>query len=429
VTQTVAIVTLGCKVNYTDSESIADSLKALGYRVVQGHQRADVAVVNTCTVTHKADYQSRQAVRRAKREIGDGPVIVTGCSVAVYPEVIRDIGVESVAVHPDDKDTIAGRILDLIGPPSDDADDHDSVSISSEYVYEGARTRAFVKVQEGCNARCSYCVVPLARGAERSAPIDEVVARICDLSQKGYREIVLTGIHLGRYGDTDDLSLLDLLKRLVEKNFPVRYRLSSLEPLEISDELVRFIADTPEIAPHLHIPLQSGDDRILKEMRRPYRTDHFETLIYRIHTLLDSPGIGVDVMVGFPGEDDTAFHNTVSLIERLPVTYLHVFPFSSRPGTTAHLMKKQVPSKIKKERARIMRNIGEDKNRMFRINSTGKILEVLTERKNGRYLTGKSENYLTVYMDNSAGEVNRLVPVIVEDLTEDGVYGKKAARM
>jgi len=429
VTKTVAVVTLGCKVNYTDSESIADSLKASGYRVVQGHQRATAAVVNTCTVTGKADYQSRQAVRRMKREIGDGPVIVTGCSVVVYPDAIRGIGVESVAVHPDNRDSIPGRIRDLIGPPSDDPYNDISASGSSEDVCDGARTRAFVKVQEGCNARCSYCVVPLARGEERSAPIEEVVGRISDLSRKGYREIVLTGIHLGRYVDSDDMSLLDLLRRLVKEKFPVRYRLSSLEPLEISDDLIRFMADTPEIAPHLHIPLQSGDDRILRDMRRPYRADQFAARVEKASMLLDSPGIGVDVMVGFPGEDDTAFHNTVSLIERLPVTYLHVFPFSPRPGTPAHRMRGQVPSKIKKDRARIIREIGEEKSRIFRESRMGKTLEVLTERRDGAHLTGKSENYLTVHMDDDSGEVNRIVPITVVDLTEDGVYGKKAVRV
>lgn len=426
-TQTVSVVTLGCKVNYTDSESIADSLKTLGYRVVQGHQRADAAVVNTCTVTQKADYQSRQAVRRMKREIGDGPVIVTGCSVVVYPEAIRGIGVESVVVHPDNKYSIPDRIRELIGPPSDDADDDMSSSGSSEDVCDGARTRAFVKVQEGCNARCSYCVVPLARGAERSDPIEGILTRISDLSRKGYREIVLTGIHLGRYGDSDDVSLLDLLRRLVREKFPVRYRLSSLEPLEISDDLIRFMAEAPEIAPHLHIPLQSGDDRILREMRRPYRADQFASRVEKASTLLDSPGIGVDVMVGFPGEDDTAFQNTVSVIERLPVTYLHVFPFSPRPGTPAHRMKGQVPSKIKKDRARIIREIGEKKNEMFRRSRIGRTLEVLTERRDGTHLTGKSEDYLTVYMDDDSGEVNRIVPVTVVCLREDGVYGKKAA--
>ena len=360
-TKTVSIVTLGCKVNFTDSESIADDLKAMGYRVVLGHHRADAAVVNTCTVTQKADYQSRQAVRRMKREIGDGPVIITGCSVVVYPEIVANIGVESVIVHPKSKDTIADIVRRYIGPSNipDGMNADASVKGSSRSVLDGARTRAFVKIQEGCNARCSYCVVPLARGAERSVPLKDIIDHISDLSSRGYREIVLTGIHLGRYGDTDKLSLLGLLRRLVEKKFPVRYRLSSLEPLEISDELIRFMADTPDIAPHLHIPLQSGDNRILKDMRRPYRTDYFTKLVEKANALLDSPGIGIDVMVGFPGEDDVAFNNTVSLIERLPVTYLHVFPFSPRPGTPAFRMTGKVPGNIKKERAKIIRDIGD----------------------------------------------------------------------
>jgi len=431
VTKTVAIITLGCKVNFTDSESIAGGLKALGYRVVQGHQRADAAVVNTCTVTHKADYQSRQAVRRAKKEINNGPVIVTGCSVAVYPEAFADIGVESVIIHPESKHTIATEVRRLIGPPdiSDGAEGKTFLSDVSRDVCEGGRTRAFVKIQEGCNARCSYCVVPLARGAERSVTSDNIVAHISELTLSGYREIVLTGIHLGRYCDTDGLSLLGLLKCLVERKFPVRYRLSSLEPLEIKDELLHFMADTHEITPHLHIPLQSGDDRILKAMKRPYRTDQFKELVEKANMLLDSPGIGVDVMVGFPGEDDIAFDNTVSLIESLPVTYLHVFPFSSRPGTPAYRMTEQVSSQITKERAKIVRDVGEEKNRMFRKSRIGKRLEVLTERNNGKHLTGKSENYLTVYMDDNSGELNRIVPVTVVDVWEDGVYGKQTARM
>ncbi|MBN1882919.1 MAG: tRNA (N(6)-L-threonylcarbamoyladenosine(37)-C(2))-methylthiotransferase MtaB [Deltaproteobacteria bacterium] len=430
-TQTVAVITLGCKVNFTDSESIAYDLKSLGYRVVMGHERAAAAVVNTCTVTGKADYQSRQAVRRMKREIGDGPVIVTGCSVAVYPESIANSGVDTVIVHPQDRADIADIVRNLIGP-SDTSDGNDEdvcVSDSSRDIHEDTRTRAFVKVQEGCNARCSYCVVPLARGRERSVPADTVVSRISELSSRGYREVVLTGIHLGRYGDTDSLSLVGLLGRLIEAGFPLRYRLSSLEPLEISDDLLHLMTDTPEITPHLHIPLQSGDDSILKAMKRPYQVDYFEKLVERANTLLDAPGIGIDVMVGFPGEDDNAFENTVSLLKRLPVTYLHVFPFSPRPGTPAFQMSEQVPGRIKKERAKIIRDIGEEKNRLYRQGRVGHTLEVLTERKDGIHLTGKSENYLTVYMDEHADEVNCIVPVTVVDLTEDGVYGRKTVCM
>ena len=430
-TRTVAVITLGCKVNYTDSESIVRDLRSMGYRVVEGHQKADAAIVNTCTVTGRADYQSRQALRRIKREVGDGPVIVTGCSVVVYPDSIIGAGVESIIMHPDNRGDIAPEIRRLIGPPGipDDESNDGFDSDSFGDPFGNGRTRAFVKVQEGCNARCSYCVVPLARGPERSVPVDDVVNRVSHLSSRGYREIVLTGIHLGRYSDGKGASLLGLLRRLSEKQFPIRYRLSSLEPLEIPDELLRFMADTPEVAAHLHIPLQSGDDRILRTMKRPYRASDFAGIVEKANILLDSPGIGVDIMVGFPGEDDAAFENTVSLIEGLPVTYLHVFPFSPRPGTEAFNMTGQLPGNIKKERAKTIRDIGDEKNRMYRRSRVGKTLRLLTERRNGRYLVGKSENYLTIYIDEGSSEVNRIVPVTVVDLTEDGVYGREAAGM
>ncbi len=414
-TATVSIITLGCKVNYADSEEITKILTDRGYRVIHGLAPADVSIINTCVVTGRAAYQSRQAIRRVTKVSPGTPIVVTGCAATVFPDRTgREVNVSAV-IAPHLNETIGDIVFSLIGAP-----------IQAEHTSPGGgRTRAFLKIQQGCNARCTYCIVPAARGPERSVPPEEVRRRVEGLVERGYREIILVGIHLGRYGNDLDspVSLARLLRSIPLDLFPARIRLSSIEPMELTDELVSVMVDSPAIAPHLHIPLQSGDDTILAAMGRPYNGALFERVVGAASRRLGGPALGVDVMVGFPGEGEKEFEHTVELIERLPVTYLHVFPFSRRPGTPAFSMEREVPGDIKKERARIARELGRRKKEEYINRWYGKEVTVLIEECGDGIVSGKSENYLKVYLPGSPDDINRFVGVIVDRAFRDGVYG------
>ncbi len=417
--KTVSIITLGCKVNFTDSQQIARTLIDRGYSVVFDYTPADVSIINTCAVTSRADYQSRQAIRRTARLSGDTPVIVTGCASSLFSERIREAAPASVVVPPMRRDLIADAVSSLIG-----ASDADVPDLSAP-----ARTRAFLKIQEGCNAGCAYCIVPLARGRERSIPPGEVLHQVSGLVERGYKEIVLVGIHLGRYGndlDGESVTLAGLLRAVDASLSQVRVRLSSIEPMEFTDELLEVTAQSRLVAPHLHIPLQSGDDSILESMGRPYRRDDFERIIRRAVSRLGDPAVGVDVMVGFPGEGDREFLNTVDLMRSLPVTYLHVFPFSRRPNTRAFTMEGQVPSMSKKTRARIVRELGMKKKDEYIARNIEKQLTVLVESHDSGLVRGKSENYLDVYLPGTPDDINSFISVIVERPFRGGAYGRRS---
>ena len=415
---TVSIVTLGCKVNYTDSEEITKALIDRGYRVVRDYCQADISIVNTCVVTARADYQSRQAIRKARKVSPTAPVIVTGCAAVVGPErAEREQGVSAV-VPPDQKAAVADIVGSLIGTPGE----------SSRQPARGTRTRAFLKIQEGCDGRCSYCLVPAARGSERSIEPGEALRRIEGLVERGYKEIILVGTHLGRYGSdlNPRLFLADLLESITGPKSPARFRLSSIEPMELTDGLLAVMEKNAAITPHLHIPLQSGDDRILAEMRRPYDREAFERVILSAVGRLKDPALGVDVMVGFPGEGEREFEHTLKLIRDLPITYLHVFPFSRRPGTAAFSMEGQVSGDLKKERARILRELGRIKKEEYIKRQIGKEVSVLVEECSDGLVWGKSPNYLEVYLAGRQDDVNSFVPVILGRPFRDGVYGSRS---
>lgn len=417
----VSIITLGCKVNFSDSEQMAGALTGRGYSVVFDHTAADLSIVNTCTVTARADYQSRQAVRRAARIAPESPVIVTGCAASLFPDRIRDAASSSVVVPPSERDTIGEIVRSLIGPPNDFG------AVPSP----AARTRAFLKIQEGCNAGCAYCLVPQARGHERSVPAPQVISTLLHLVERGYNEIVLVGIHLGRYGSdiTGEPNSLAGLLRLVESlDIPARIRLSSIEPMELTDDLLAVIAESRLVVPHLHIPLQSGDDSVLSSMGRPYRRSDFVRIVEGAATRLVDPGVGLDVMVGFPGEGDREFNNTLEVVRSLPVSYLHVFPFSRRPKTRAYSLDGQVPADIKRERARIARELGIEKKADYVARCMGKTVNVLVEGHNDGLAWGKSESYLDIYFPGGRGDVNRFVSVTLQRSFRNGAYGYQSIR-
>jgi len=431
-----SITTLGCKVNQFESETIVQELKQSGFQRIGKNNRAcdgkaDTCIINTCTVTHKASMQSRQAIRQAIRANPEATIIVTGCLAQTDPDDIRKIeGIHRIVGHAE-KHRIPQimQSIDLSSTPSSPDDNcfQPVLSVKSTFSPPGNRTRPFLKIQDGCDAFCTYCIVPHARGRQRSMPFEDVLTNVRAIQVAGFHEIVLTGIHLGCYGT--DLSparhLTELLTVLREQEAIDRIRLSSIEPLEITDELISLVSASStrpgHLCRHFHIPMQNGDDGILKRMHRPYRIKDFRKRIETIHQALPEAAIGADVMIGFPGETDQAYQNTLSFIESLPISYLHVFPFSPRKGTPAYAFSDRVPPEIVKERCREVRALGNQKKMAFLERHVQNEVEVLVEStpdaKTGR-LKGVTSNYIKVLLDEHEGIKNTFQKVRIEGIRD-----------
>ncbi len=428
----IALITLGCKTNQSDAASLAAELLIQGHRIVPSSQAADVTIIHTCTVTQKTDYQSRQIIRRRVARNPREQVIVTGCYAQVSPESLQAIpGVDYVVGMAERK-----RIPGIIGAKEKSRKAAVLISpVEKQESFEewklphfADRTRAFLKVQDGCNSFCSYCMVPYARGRNRSLPLERVLFQARGLAALGFKEIVLTGIHLGTYGE--DLvpppSLLTLLKSLEKENLGLRLRLSSVEPREFNPPLLEYLANSRQVCPHLHIPLQSGDDRILRRMNRNYSTAFFADLVNRLAQTIPGAAIGADFIGGFPGEDDSAFLNTMTMIERLPLAYLHVFPFSKRKGTPAAAFPGQVPPQVIRARCHALRELGEKKRDSFSRSFLGQRLKVLVEGKRDResgLLKGFSENYIPVLLPGGEELMNQEVEAEVTEVRDGKVFG------
>jgi threonylcarbamoyladenosine tRNA methylthiotransferase MtaB len=431
----VALTTLGCKVNQFESASFLSGLEERGAEIVPFSHEADVYIINTCAVTGKAGAQSRQMIRRALKTNSKARLIVTGCYAQVATQKVLEIGDWSVCIV---GNGYKHRLVDIaLSEKHCDLEMHMGDIGSKKKIcplpvrhFPDDRTRAFLKIQDGCNNFCSYCIVPYARGRSRSLPVDAALQQISVFAVSGYQEIVLTGIHVGMFGL--DLSpptrLLDFID-LATASYPaIRFRLSSLEPGEVQDEILALMAARPNFMPHFHIPLQSGDDSILQEMNRRYQADDFARLIGRIREKIPFAAIGVDVLVGFPGEDDAAFNHTCSLLEGLPVTYLHVFPYSKRPGTVAAGMANQISGPIKDERAARLRLLSDQKKAVFYQQHLGSIQRVLAENKNNRYrlMRGFTENYIPVLFPAQENMNNQIIDVFLDRLEDGIVFGRPA---
>jgi threonylcarbamoyladenosine tRNA methylthiotransferase MtaB len=439
----VAITTLGCKVNQYESAAMGESLEKQGFRLVSFLEEADYYIINTCTVTGRTDYQSRQLIRRAGKVNPQAAIIVTGCYAQTAPDVFAGMpGVTVVAgtlekdhiveiIGEIQKNSLIGKTLGSapsvqVGDIGGDINDWKVRPVSG---FPG-HTRAFLKIQDGCNAFCSYCIVPYARGRSRSIGKEEVMERILALARNGYREVVLTGIHLGVYGEDrqDGSSLVGILHQVEESRAIERLRLSSLEPREITEEILEIMKSAHIVCPHLHIPLQSGDDGILSRMGRNYDAAFFRGLTAKVCASRPDLTVGMDVMVGFPGEDEKAFENTVSLIESLPIAYLHVFPYSRRPGTAAARMENQVGEEDKKRRGQMLRELGMMKRQAFLERFIGSTMPVLIEKRKDRqsgYLKGFTHNYLPVLLQDGDGAmVNTIVSVKLESVRAGAMVGK-----
>lgn len=427
----IAFATVGCRLNQFETDALRGKAQAEMYRIVPFDASADVYVINTCTITAEADADSRRLVRQAVRRNPSALVAVTGCYAQAAPEAVAAIpGVDLVLGNGEKADLLAhlsgvrkngdprvlvgdvavGRRVDEYGP-----------------AIETDRSRAFLKIQDGCNYHCSFCIVPEVRGPNRSQPPQAILSEIRRLHGAGFPEVVLTGIHLGTYGRdlAPATSLTELCRRIADLAEAPRIRLSSLDPHEVKPDLIRLLAESPRFCRHLHLPLQSGDERILRRMRRGHTAAQFRELVERL--VSEVPGIAVtgDVIVGFPGEDDRAFQNTRELLESVPMAGMHVFSYSRRPGTDAAGYPDHVPKVVKAERSRILRALVARKAQAFRRGFLGETLEAVVLDRGGPdgLLEGLSDNYLRVWFAGASGLRGGIVRVRAEQVTGRGLLG------
>jgi threonylcarbamoyladenosine tRNA methylthiotransferase MtaB len=436
---TVSFATLGCRLNQVDSQEIQAALEVRGFRTVAAHEPADVVVINTCTVTARAEFSDRQAIHRAVRRGPGTRVVVTGCWAQIDPEAIARMSGVDLVVGNADKRALAALVEQLLSDGASTRRPRRHVSDVGEQrrlppapLAAAGRSRAFIKIQEGCQHRCAFCIVPQARGRSRSRELHVVVDQVRRLVEGGHVEVVLTGIDMGHYGAdlTPPTTLAALLRAVVDVTGLRWVRLSSLLPAYFSPELIEIVAGSDRIAPHLHIPLQSGSDRVLRAMRRPYTVAMYRRLVESLAGAIPGLGLGSDLIVGFPGEADDDFGQTLRLVSDLPFTYLHVFPYSDRRGTEAAALEGHLAPRIVAARSAELRRLGEAKSLAFRQNLVGGRQEVFVlerrERSRGS-LVGLTGNYVEVLFDGPDALIRRLVQVEVTGISGPQTFGAMIA--
>jgi threonylcarbamoyladenosine tRNA methylthiotransferase MtaB len=425
------VLTFGCRCNQADSAAMREGLCRRAMSECKSHQDADIIIVNTCTVTHRTDQQVRQAVRRLHRENPAARVIVTGCYAERDPETLAALPGVSLVVGNAERDRLP-EILDDLGdqsqgkivraPLTGDLD-----CLLQPMAHTGGKTRPLVKLQDGCDCRCAYCIVPYVRGPGRSAHPEEILAEVRSLVEAGFQEIVLTGVNLGTFGRKNKgcTHLIDLLRHIVEIPHLGRIRLSSIEPMMFEHSIIELAASSPAFARHFHIPIQSGSDRILRAMRRPYRAARVRELFLHVQRAIPDVGLGTDVLVGFPGETETDFAQTYEFIRDSPLTYLHVFPFSPREGTEAYSLPDRTPPKAMKERLNSLLEISREKNLAFRQRFLGQILPAITLAKEedlGESVVLTS-NYIHVRVPGLFVAPNRLLNIRIDRVLPAATWG------
>lgn len=424
----ISFVTLGCKTNQFESAAMADAAHKEGLLIVPAHEQADIVVINTCTVTARTDAESRRLVRRARRENPGARIVVAGCYSQLDPETFRDFPGVSLIIGNSEKRELMDLLRETETGQQVKVSDISREETAAPLIIESfaEHTRAFMQVQNGCNSRCAYCIVPHVRGRSRSVPPESALEGIRAFAKQGFREVVLTGIHLGAYGlDLEpSSSLFDLVAQAERDRIVPRLRLGSIEPTEIPDDLIQLLATAETICPHFHIPLQSGDDGVLAAMNRPYTTGFFREVAEKLATAVPGVFIGTDIIAGFPSETDTDFQKGYDFLKSLPLAAFHVFPFSPRQGTPAAAMAGKVPAGVIKERAEALRKLSEEKKRKFFEGFLGRELDVLIqeEGKNGA-LKGLSRNYIPVTLPAGSAVLNSEVKVKITAMEKDFVRG------
>ena len=430
----VACITLGCRTNQHDTAEMQTLLEKEGFVIVNQREKADAYVINTCTVTQKSDTSSRQAVKKSLELNPDALVVFTGCYAQLNPEEAAALPGLDLVLGNADKLEIAkllkaklrlwkkSEITEIVMSDIHKKRIFRTIPVKS---FQGI-TKAFIKVQTGCNEKCSFCTVVRARGKSVSDNRGNILNNIQEAINADFKEITLTGINLGTWGMDTGETFSSLVQDIIQLPGDFRVRLSSINPMEIDNDLIRLIAETEKICSHLHIPLQSGDNKILKQMRRNYNREQYIELVHRAVNAIPNLGLGADVIVGFPGETDTAFENTRKLIEELPFSYLHVFSYSPRRGTEANDYKDDIPGNIKKERNKILTQLIKEKGLEFRNKSLNTIATVLIENqrdKNNGKLKGHTDNYIPISLDGPDPLKNCLIPITLQNISGNFVEG------
>lgn len=426
----VAFYTLGCKLNFSETSTIARSFENKGYDRVDFTNRADMYVINTCSVTENADKRFKTLVRQAQKTNPEAFVAAIGCYAQLKPQDLADIHGVDLVLGASEKFKILDYINDL---SKNDFGVVHSCEIDEVDFYVGSyavgdRTRAFLKVQDGCDYKCTYCTIPLARGISRSDTLVNVLKNAKEISEQGIKEIVLTGVNIGDYGKGEfgnkkhEHTFFDLVKALDSVEGVHRFRISSIEPNLLKNETIDFVAGSNTFVPHFHIPLQSGSDELLKQMKRRYLTDLYVDRIKRIRKVMPHACIGVDVIVGFPGETDKHFLETYNFLNELDISYLHVFTYSERDGTPAASMSQVVPKNVRSKRSKMLRGLSVKKRRSFYESQLGKNRAVLFESENKEgYIHGFTDNYVKVKTPWNPELVNTLHKVTLSEIYEDGL--------
>lgn len=428
--QKVAFYTLGCKLNFSETSTIARDFQKDGFERVDFEEAADIYVINTCSVTDNADKRFKSIVKSALKKNSEAFLIAIGCYAQLKPEELASIEGVDLVLGATEKFKVMDYIQDL---SKNEMGEIHSCEIDEADFYVGSyaigdRTRAFLKVQDGCDYKCTYCTIPLARGISRSDTLNNVLVNAKEISEKGIKEIVLTGVNIGDYGKgefgnkTHEHTFLDLVKALDQTDGIHRIRISSIEPNLLTNETIDFVANSRSFVPHFHIPLQSGSDQLLKSMKRRYQTDLYADRVKRIKEKMPHACIGVDVIVGFPGESEELFLKTYNFLSELDISYLHVFTYSERPNTEAIEMEGVVAGKIRKKRSKMLRGLSVKKRRSFYESQLGKSLTVLFEGENKKgYIHGFTENYVKVKAPWNPELVNTLHMVRLKEIDQDGL--------
>lgn len=433
--KSVAFYTLGCKLNYSETSSIGRLFEDAGYLETSFNSGADIYVINTCSVTDFADRKCRQVVRRALRKNPQAFVVVIGCYAQLKPKEIAEISGVDLVLGAAEKFRILEFIDDLSKAPGKGMVQAGAVSAAKDFINSfsfGDRTRSFLKVQDGCNYKCSFCTIPLARGASRSDTVENAVANAEKIAALGTREIVLTGVNLGDFGNGTEViegakpkkeaMFIDLIQELDKVEGIDRFRISSIEPNLCTEEVINFVAGSNRFVPHFHIPLQSGSNKVLKMMRRRYKRELYADRVNWIKQYMPHCCIGVDVIVGFPGETEADFLETYNFLNELDISYLHVFTYSERPNTPAAEMPDQVPVAERRRRNEMLTILSEKKRRHFYNQHLGTERDVLFEQsKSEGKMSGFTDNYLRIEMDLREDMINTIAPVHLQHINEEGL--------
>lgn len=422
-----AFYTLGCRVNSYDTQTMIELFKDSGYEIVDSHEKADVYVINTCAVTNESERKSKQIVRRLKKQNENAITVLTGCFAESNFEEAKKVDSADIVCGTHKREKIIEYINEFKSKQNkvynleEDSREFDKVGITT---YDG-KSRAFIKVQDGCNMFCTYCIIPYARGVLKNASVEKVLSQINALSKKGYREVVITGIHVASYKADTGENLIDLLELIDKENKVDRIRLGSLEPKLLTDTFLNRLSKLKSFCPHFHISLQSGCDKTLKEMNRKYTTEEYMEIVQRVRKYFDDPGITTDIIVGFPNETDEDFEITKEFTDKVGFSYVHIFPYSPKHGTPASEMNNQITKEVKSKRAKELKEVMENKREDFLNDMIGKREKVLIEKKlNDDMYEGYSENYIYVEVRSDKDIFNKIVDVRITGKTPTHLRGE-----